>query len=72
MGNKGAQTNNENNIKIDADIVWADSDKNIENSAELLKNLGLRIHFFNDTPSCLKLFEDNKEINVKCIITSLF
>jgi len=72
MGNKNVKANNENNIKIDADIVWADSDKNIENSAGLLKNLGLRIHFFNDTPSCLNFFENNKEINVKCIITSLF
>lgn len=58
--------------KIDADIVWADSDKNIENSAGLLKNSGIRIHFFNDTPFCLDFFKKNKTVNVKCIITSFF
>ena len=43
--------------KIDAHIVWADSDKNIENSAGILKQSGIKIHFFNDTPSCLEFFE---------------
>ena len=42
--------------KIDAHIVWADSDKNIENSAGLLKQTGIKIHFFNDTPSCIEFF----------------
>ena len=58
--------------KIDAHIVWADSDKNIENSAGLLKKSGIKIHFFKDTPSCIKFFENNKSLNVKVIITSLF
>ena len=58
--------------KIDAHIVWADSDKNIENSAGILKQSGINIHFFNDTPSCLEFFKKNKDLNVKVIITSLF
>ena len=57
-------------------IVWADSDKNIENSAKLLKNFctkyKIEMHFFNDTPSCINFFEKNPGINVKCLITSLF
>lgn len=57
---------------IDAHIVWADSDKNIENSAILLKKTGIKIHFFNDTPSCLEFFKKNKDLNIKVIITSLF
>ena len=46
--------------KIDAHIVWADSDKNIENSAGIFKQSGINIHFFNDTPSCLEFFKENK------------
>lgn len=57
---------------IDAHIVWADSDKNIENSAGLLKKSGLYVHFFNDTPSCIEFFKKNINYNVKVIITSLF
>ena len=57
-------------------IVWADSDKNIENSAELLRNFckknKINLHFFNDTPSCINFFKKNIGINVKCLITSLF
>ena len=58
--------------KIDAHIVWDDSDKNIENSAGILKKSGLYIHFFEDTPSCIQFFKKNININVKVIITSLF
>ena len=58
--------------KIDAHIVWADSDKNIELSAGLLKQSGINIHFFNDTPSCLEFFKKNTDLNVKVIISSLF
>lgn len=58
---------------ISADIIWADSDKNIKDSASLLLNLGCRIHFFNDTPSCIQFIEKNIDnLNIKCIITSLF
>ena len=42
--------------KLDAHIVWADSDKNVENSAGILKQSGLYIHFFSDTPSCINFF----------------
>ena len=53
--------------RIDAHIVWADSDKNIENSAGLLKQTGIKVHFFNDTPSCLEFFKKNTDLNVKVL-----
>ena len=61
---------------MDVHIVWADSDKNIENSSTTLKNFcknkKIDLHFFNDTPSCINFFKENKGINVKCLITSSF
>lgn len=67
MGNKN------NPKKINADIIWADSDKSIKDSASELLNFGCKIHFFNDTPSCLSFIEKNLDkLNIKCIITSLF
>ena len=58
---------------INADIIWADSDKNIKDSASELLSFGCKIHFFNDTPSCISFIKKNiEQLNIKCIITSLF
>ena len=59
-----------------AHLIWADSDKNVEDSAGIIKTFAtknkIKLHFYNDTPTCIQFFKDNPEANVKVIITSLF
>ena len=64
------QVNNYNKIHI----IWADPDKNIEQSSIYFKQEGYQIHFFHDTISCIQFFKNgnHQKLNIKCIITSLF
>ena len=65
---------NEKIISKDVHIIWADVDKNIESTSIFFKNENYKLHFFYDTPSCIKFFKENhhQNLNIKCIITCIF
>ena len=64
------QVNNNNNL---IHIIWADPSNSIESSSKFFKEEGYQIHFFHDTPSCIEFFKRyHQNMNIKCIITSLF
>jgi len=62
------------NYQVISSIIWADPDKSIESSSIYFNQEGYQLHFFHDTPSCIKFFKENKyqKININCIITSEF
>ena len=55
-------------------IIWADPDRNVESASMFFNKEGYKIHYFHDTPSIIKFFEEGHylNMNIKCLITSVF